>query len=108
MLLLKILTSLVQTSYDTLLSQIGLLHFGIISHHLLQINLEMIQIIMGLLVELVEFNILLLHVLSIPSSLLCLIQLIGHVLVFMLDLTHLSFDCKQLFVMVLQIYLHYF
>jgi hypothetical protein len=66
-----------QTSYDTLLFQIGLLHFGIVSCRLFQISLETSQIIMGLLTELVEFNILLLQVLNFPNSLFYLIQLIG-------------------------------
>jgi hypothetical protein len=87
MLLLEILTGLLQTSYDTLLFQIGLFHFSIILCHLLQINLEMIQILVGLLVELVELGIFLLQVLSLSSSLLCLIQLIGQVMVFMLNPT---------------------
>jgi hypothetical protein len=56
----EILIGLFQTNYDTLLFQIRLLHFGIILHHSLQINLEIIQIIMGLPLELVEFGILLL------------------------------------------------
>jgi hypothetical protein len=80
-----ILIGLVQTSYDTLLFQIRLFHFGIILCHSLQINLKMIQIIMGLPIELIKSDILLLHVLSFPSSLFRLFQPIGDVLVFMLD-----------------------
>jgi hypothetical protein len=34
---------MLQTNYDTLLFQTGLLHFGIVSHHLLQISLETSQ-----------------------------------------------------------------
>jgi hypothetical protein len=70
---------MLQASYGTLLFQIGL-HFGIILHHPLQINLETSQIVMGFPIELVELNILLLQILSFPN-LLCLIQLIGQVLV---------------------------
>jgi hypothetical protein len=108
MLFPKILIGMLQTGYDTLLFQIGLLHFGIISCYPLQFNLVTSQIIMGLPIELVELNILLLQVLSFPSSLICLIQLIGQVLVLMLNLIQLSFDCDQLFVKVLQILLHCF
>jgi hypothetical protein len=108
LLLLEILTSLLQTSYDTMLFQTRFLQFGIISHHSLQINLEIIQIIVGLLIELGEFNILLLQVLCLPSSLFCLFQLIGHVLIFMLDHIQLSFDCHPSFVMVFQSLLHWF
>ncbi len=93
MLLPEILTSMFQTGYDTLLFQTGLLHFGIILHLSLQINLETSQIILGLLIELVELSIFLLQVLNFPSNLFCFIQLIGQVLVFMLDLIQLSFDC---------------
>jgi hypothetical protein len=92
MLLPKILMGMFQTGYNTLLFETGLLYFGIISRHLLQISLETGQIIMGLPIEPVELNILLLHVLNFPSSMFCLIQLIGHVLVFMLDPIQLSFD----------------
>jgi len=60
MLLLKILTSLLQTNYDTMLFQTGLLRFDIISCHSFQINLETIQIIMGFLVESIKLGILLL------------------------------------------------
>jgi hypothetical protein len=56
----KVLVGLLQIGYDTLLFQIGLFHFGIILHHSLQINLEMLQIIVDFLVELVKFGILLL------------------------------------------------
>ncbi len=100
LLLSKILTGLLQTNYHTLLFQTGLLHFGIVSHHFLQISLEMIQIIMGIPIEQVKLNILLLQILSFPSNLFCLIQLIGQILVFMLDPIQLSFDCDQFFVMV--------
>jgi len=95
MLSFKILTCMFQTVYDTLLFQIELLHFGIVSRHLLQINFEMSQIIMG---PLIEFNILLLQVFNFPSNLFYLIQLIRQVLVFMLDLIQLSFDCDHFFV----------
>ncbi len=91
-LLLEILTSMLRTGYDTLLFQIGLLHFGIISNHSLQISLETNQIIMGLPIELVEFNIFLLHVFNFPNILFYLIQFIRQVLVIMLDPTQLSFD----------------
>ncbi len=102
-----ILPGLFQIGYDILLFLIELLHFGIILCHSLQTLLETIQIIVGLLVELVEFDILLLQVFSVPSRLFCLIQLIGQVLVFMLDLTHLSFDYDQFFVTIIQSLLHY-
>jgi len=92
MLFLEILTSTLQTSYDILLFQTRLLHFGIISRNSLQINLETNQIIMGLPIELVKLNILLLKILSFPSSLFYLIQLIGQILVFMLDPIQLSFE----------------
>ncbi len=105
MLLLEILTSTLQTDYDTLLFKIGLLHFGIIFYHPLQINLEMSQIIMGLPIEL---SILLLQILSFPSKFFYLIQLIRHILVFLLDLIQLSLDYDQLFVMILQSSLHCF
>ncbi len=102
MLLFEILIGLFQTCYDTLLFQTKLLHFGIVSRHLLQINLETSQIIMGLLIELVKLNILLLEVFSFPSSLFYLIQLIKQVLIFMLDPFQLPFDYDQFFDMVLQ------
>jgi hypothetical protein len=108
MLLLAILTSMLQIGYDTLLFQIGPLHFGIVSRHSLQINLETSQIIMGLPIELVELNILLLHVLNFPNIPFYLVQLIGHFLVIMLDLIQLSFDYDHLFFMVIQNFLHYF
>jgi hypothetical protein len=60
LLLLEILTSLLEIGYDTMLFQTGLVHFGIISCHSLQISLEIIQIIVGLLIELGEFSIFLL------------------------------------------------
>jgi hypothetical protein len=85
LLLSKILTSLFQTDYDTMLFQIGFLHFGIILCHSFQINLEVIQIIVGLIIELVKVDILLPRVFSFPSSMFCLFQLIRQVLVFMLD-----------------------
>jgi hypothetical protein len=91
MLLSKFLTSLFQIRYDTLLFQIKLFHFGVIPHHLLQINLEMVQIIMGFLVELIELNIFLLQVFNFPNMF-CFFQLIGQVLVLMLDLIHFPFD----------------
>jgi hypothetical protein len=56
----KILISMFQIGYDTLLFQTRLLHFGIILCHLLQISLETNQIILGFPIELVEFNIFLL------------------------------------------------
>jgi hypothetical protein len=62
MLFLEILIGMFQTGYDTLLFQTKLLHFGILLCHLLQISLETNQIIMGLPIELVELNILLLEV----------------------------------------------
>jgi len=99
---------LLQIGYDTLLFQIGLLHFGIISHHLLQISLETIQIIMGILIELVELGIFLLQVFDFPNIMFCLIQLNGHVLVFMLNPIHLSFDYDQFVVTVLRSLLHCF
>jgi len=108
LLLLEVLTSLFQTGYDTLLFQTGFLHFGIVSHHSLLINLGTIQIIMGLPIELVKLNILLLQVLNFPRSLFCLLQLTRHVLVFMLDPIQFSFDCERLFLMVLQSPLHCF
>jgi hypothetical protein len=77
MLLPKILISMLQIDYDTLLFQIGLFHFDIIFHHPLQFNLKMSQIILGLPIELIEFNILSLRVFSFPNSFLCFIQLIG-------------------------------
>jgi hypothetical protein len=55
--LFKILTSLFQTSYDTLLLHIGLLHFGVVLRHLLQISLEMLQIIVDFPIELIELGI---------------------------------------------------
>jgi hypothetical protein len=58
LLLPKILTGMFQIGYDTSLFQTGLFHFGIILRHLLQINLETNQIIMGLPIKLVELNIL--------------------------------------------------
>jgi hypothetical protein len=48
MLLPEILTCMFQISYDTLLFQTKLFHFGIVSCHPLQIGLETSQIIMGL------------------------------------------------------------
>jgi hypothetical protein len=98
----EVLICLLQTDYDTLF-QIGLLHFGIISCHSFQISLEMLQIIMGFLIDLVKFNIFLLQVLSFPNNLFYFYQFIGHVLVLVLDLIHLSFDYNQLFFMVLKI-----
>jgi hypothetical protein len=95
MLSFKILTGMFQIVYDTLLFQIELLRFGIVSRHLFQISFEMSQFIMG---PLIEFNILLLQVFNFPSNLFYLIQLIRQVLVFMLDLIQLSFDCDQFFV----------
>jgi hypothetical protein len=53
LLLPEILTSILQTGYNTLF-QTKLFHFGIISHHSLQISLETSQIIMGLPIELVK------------------------------------------------------
>jgi hypothetical protein len=53
----KILIGLLQIDYDTMLFQTKLFHFGIILHHLLQISLETIQIIMGLPIELNELGI---------------------------------------------------
>jgi hypothetical protein len=105
---LKILTNMFQTDYDTLLFRIGLLHFSIVSHHPLQINLETSQIIMGLPIEMVKFNILLLHIFSFPTSLFYLIQLIGQVMVFISDPIQLSFDYDQFFVIILQSSLHCF
>ncbi len=61
LLLLEILIGLFQINYDTLLFQSGLLHFGIISCHPFQIKLKMNKIIMGLPIELIEFNIFLLQ-----------------------------------------------
>ncbi len=55
--LFKILTSLFQTSYDTLLLHIGLLHFGVVLRHLLQSSLEMLQIIVDFPIELIELGI---------------------------------------------------
>jgi hypothetical protein len=59
MLFPKILINLFQIGYDTMLFQIGLFHFGIILRHSLQISLEIIQIIVGLPVEQVQLDILL-------------------------------------------------
>jgi hypothetical protein len=101
MLLLEILTNMLQTGYDTMLFQIGLFHFGTILRHLLQISLVTIQIIVGLLVELGEFDILLLQVLSLLSGMFYLFQLIGQVLVFMLDLIQLFFNYDQFFVTII-------
>jgi len=53
LLLPEILTSILQTGYNTMLFQTKLFHFGIISHHSLQISLETSQIIMGLPIELI-------------------------------------------------------
>jgi hypothetical protein len=92
MLFSKVLIGLFQTGCDTLLFQISLLHFGIIMYHLLQINLETFQIIVGFPVELIKLNILLLQVFNFPNNFFCLFQLIGKVLVLMLNPIHLSFD----------------
>jgi hypothetical protein len=108
MLLPKILTCRLQTGYNTLLFQIGFLHFGIIVHHPLQISLETNQIIMCFLIEMVELNIFLLQVINFPNNLFFFIQLMGQVLVFMLDPIQLSFDHDQIFVTILQKKLHYF
>ncbi len=54
--------------------QIGLFHFGIVSRHPLQINLENNQIIMGIPIVLVELIILLLQFLSFLNNLFCLIK----------------------------------
>jgi hypothetical protein len=59
-MLFEVLIGLFQTGYDTLLFQTRLLHFGIISNHLLQINLETLQIIVGFPIELIKLGILLL------------------------------------------------
>jgi hypothetical protein len=56
MMLPEILIGFLQISYDTMLFQTRLLHFGIIAHHSLQISLETIQIIMSPLVELIELK----------------------------------------------------
>jgi hypothetical protein len=84
-----------QTGYDTMLFQIRLFHFGIISRHQFQISLETNQIIMGFPIELVQFNILLLQVLNFPNNLLYFIQFIRQVLVFMMDPIQLFFYCDQ-------------
>jgi hypothetical protein len=59
LLLSKILTRLLQIDYDTLF-QIGLLDFGVVMCHSLQISLETFQIIVSFPIELVKLNILLL------------------------------------------------
>ncbi len=81
LLFLAILTSMFQIGYKTMLFQTRLLHFGLISCHPLQISLEISQFITGLLIELVELNIVLIQVFNLLSSLFCFIQLIGQVLV---------------------------
>ncbi len=93
LLLFEVLISLIQTGYDTLLLHIGLLHFGVILCHLLQIGLEMLQIIMGFLIELIELNIFLLYVFSFPNNLFHHFQFIGQHMVFMLDPIHLPLNC---------------
>jgi len=60
LLLLELLTSLFQTSYGTLLLHIIFFHFVVISRHLHKFNLETLQIVVSFLIELIEFNILLL------------------------------------------------
>jgi hypothetical protein len=102
MLLFEVLTYLLQTGYDTLSFQTRLLHFGVVLRHLFQINLETLQIIMCFPVQLVELKILLLQVFSFPNILFCFFQLIGDVLVLMLDPIHLPLDYDQFFVMILQ------
>jgi hypothetical protein len=63
---------------------------------------------MCFLIEMVELNIFLLQVINFPNNLFFFIQLMGQVLVFMLDPIQLSFDHDQIFVTILQKKLHYF
>jgi hypothetical protein len=58
--------------------------------------------------KLVKLNILLLQVFNFPNNLFCLFQLIGQVLILLLDLIHLPFDCDKFFVIVFQSRMHYF
>jgi hypothetical protein len=60
LLFFELLIVLLQTSYDHLLLHIGLLHFGVVLCHSLNINLETLQIIMNFLIELIELDIFLL------------------------------------------------
>jgi catalase len=50
----KILIGFFRNSYDTMLFQIRLFHFGITTRHLLKMGLETIQIIVNLPIELVN------------------------------------------------------
>ncbi len=77
------------------------------SHPLFQISSKTSQIITGFLIELAELCILLLQVFK-KFNMFCLIQLIGQVLVFLLDPIQLPFDYDQFFIIVLQSSLHYF
>ncbi len=49
----------------------------------------------------IKLDVVLLYVFSFHNNMLCLFQLVGHVLVLMLDHNELNVDCDWIFVMVL-------
>lgn len=79
-----------------------------VPHHSPKFSLETFQIIVSFPIELIEFDIFLLQVFNLPNNLFYLFQLVGQVLVFMLDLCQLPFNYDQLFVMAFKSLLHHF
>jgi hypothetical protein len=82
MMFLELLRGLLQTCYSILMFHVGLFDLVVVAHHTLMPILEMLQIIMGFLVELVEFNVFLLLIFCFHNNLLYVSQLIKQVLVF--------------------------